>query len=384
MAFTVAIIGGVTMAGSLLDKPERKAGKKVKNKSGGMPSGSIEASLLVLGLVLLASLAVGIYAFTHPVWRQADPVEYEHQGAFSYTAQAPAGVYDGKTVQTGEPIFPALTCSLETTFSYALFFDGLQGAGGSYQIAARISEEQSNWQRSVPLVSETAFSGKSFDSEFRIDLCKVEDLVAAMEEATDFHPSSYKLEIIPSVTTTGTFAGQAFEDTFAPILLFRFDALHFYLNRELEGDPLHPIQTSLLPDPTLVQDRLPLFGAEPRVISLRTFSIVGMAVSCLGLLALGLLLANISRRDPQAYIRMKYGGMLVDASDRRSVTSSKIIEVDSIDSLARVAERNNAMIVHDLSASVPSYYVDIDGKTYCFKGSEEVELPKRKRRKDAG
>jgi signal peptidase I len=374
MAFTVGILGGVIMAGTVLEKPERKGKKKSNKKTGSTGSGSVEGALFGLGFLFLASLALGIYSFTHPIRRDAEAIPYEHQGTFSYSAAGTVGVYDSKTVQTGEPVFPALTCDLHLQFKYSLSAGQLQDLNGTHRISASIIEEQSNWQRTIPIEAETAFSGNSFLTDVTLNLCQVETMVETMEETTDFHPSSYKLLITPGVNISGTFDGGVFEDTFEPSLPFRFDKIHFYLDdNNLESDPLKPSKMGLLQDPHSVPNLLSLFGLKFKDITLRFAAVIGLGLSIIGILLLVFSISEAARRDPAEYIKMKYGGMMVSVSGKDPGISPHPLEVGSIDELAKIAERNNSMILHDQKDSTHTYHVNCDGKTYrCVVQKEET------------
>ncbi len=386
MAFTVGILGGVVMASTLLDTPERKGSKKKKKtQAPAGRSGFLEYAFFGLGFLLLASLALGIYAFTHPVWTDADPIPYEHQGTFSYTATGDPDVYDTRTIQTGEPIFPALTCSLNLQFAYTLSAEQLQVTGGTYRIIAQVSENKSNWQRTLPIEAETAFSGSSFLADFNLNLCQVESLVETMETTTDFHPGTYTLTVIPTVIIQGDFAGQTFQDTFSPVLTFRFDNLLFYLDGlDSAADPRHPVKMGMLADPNPVPTLLSLFGLKFKAGSLRVVSIVVFILATAGSLLLWDHLSRTARSDPRTYIEMKYGGMLVNVSGRDPGLSPHPLEVASIDELAKIAERNNVMILHEQKDSTHLYYVNADGKTYrhALPGGDSQPAVKRTARRN--
>ncbi len=119
---------------------------------------SVEILFFTLGLIAFASLILAIISFTRPTTiNQPDDVNYQHIGIFSYSASAPAGIYDSNTVQKGEPIFPKVTCSTRVDFHYSLFGDSLQNVAGTYDMTAQILESQSGWQRTVTLLPETPF-----------------------------------------------------------------------------------------------------------------------------------------------------------------------------------------------------------------------------------
>ena len=98
-------------------------------------------------------------------------------------------------------------------------------------------------------------------------------------------------------------------------------------------------------------------------------SIIGLVISLGGLLALGLYFYIASRRSQETIIRIKYGSLLMDVYDRGLETLAPVIEVTSIDDLAKLAERENVMIMHLHLARrdfVHYYLVQIEGTTYRY------------------
>ncbi|MGA2505712.1 MAG: signal peptidase I, partial [Anaerolineales bacterium] len=200
----------------------------------------IEASLFIMGFVALASIVMGVLAFTRPVWLNvADNVNFKQLGTFSYTTTAPPGVYDSTAVTTGDPLFPKLTCTMNMQFAYSLLGNQAQGLAGTHQITAIIKDNLSGWQRTLPLETQTAFNGSSFVSSTNLNLCEVEAIVAAMEDATDLHQSSYSLIIDPRVAITGSISARVLQTVFEPQLVFFFDKVHFYIYKsDPATDPL--------------------------------------------------------------------------------------------------------------------------------------------------
>ena len=110
---------------------------------------------------------------------------------------------------------------------------------------------------------------------------------------------------------------------------------------------------------------------------------IGLGISLGGLLALWVYFLLAIRRDPHAIIRMKYGSLLMDVYERGLESLSPVIDVAGIDDLARLAERQNAMIMHVKHDEVHYYLVQAEGKAYRFVAnpdpginpSEDVDLP---------
>ena len=65
-----------------------------------------------------------------------------------------------------------------------------------------------------------------------------------------------------------------------------------------------------------------------------------------GLLILGWAIFDAVRQNKPALIQLKYGSLLMNVYERTPYSTTRIIDVASIDDLARLAERQNTMIMH--------------------------------------
>lgn len=362
VALMAAALGGIVMADVLTKQPKYKKKKKASNQTG-----FIEGLFFGLGLLAFVSFLLGIFAFTRPLWRTVDEVPYQHMGIFSYSATAPSGVYDTEMVQTGDPIFPKLTCSINLGFLYNLVGYQLQDLIGSHQLIAQVTDDQSGWHRTILLEPETAFSGNSFTTSATLDLCQVETIVEAVEQETGFHPSNYKLFIISHVTILGKVAGRDLFDTFEPRLEFNFDKLHFYLVKgDTQDDPSIAVKAGLLKDSRMEANTVSILGLEPTISAIRAFALIGLGISLGGMLILGIYVYNVSRRSQESLVRIKYRAMLVDVHTNGLETRSPVIDVTTIDELAKLAERQNSMILHDVRGLIHYYLVQTDNITYRY------------------
>jgi signal peptidase I len=374
MALTTALLGGVLMA-SMLIQP-KKHGKN-KNKSFGNSAGMVEMALYALGFIALVFLGLTIFAFSRPITRTADKIKYMQTGVFFYSAAAPSGIYDTDIVRSGEPIFPKLTCSISVGFVYNLISDQLQEVSGSQQLNAYISDAQSGWQRTIPLQSATTFSGNSYSTRATLDLCQVQALVDSVGLETGFRPSMYTLTIVPHVSIRAKAAGQELSDSFEPKLVFNFDKVHFFLagGSKAETDSLRLSQDGLMVTTATQANTISALGFEFDVLGLRIVGIAGLGFALLGLLILGWYVFNTAQRSPEALIRIKYGALLMEVYDRGFEFTSLMIDVATIDDLAKLAERQNTMILHMMRDYLQFYLVQSEGATYRYVISEGRNSP---------
>ena len=377
--------GKKRMANKSISEQLDSVGQKIKDwfttrgKSGKTPKpvqgGFLEGSFFALGALALASLIVGIIAFSRPASRLIqDDLPFEHVGFFSYTSTAPLGVYDSNALQSGDPIFPRVTCTMDVSFQYTFIAQGAGTIAGSHQLTATIVEPVSGWRRSVQLEEVVPFSGNAFGTTAKLNLCQMEKLTQSMEEGTDFHPGSYVLTISPNVQVAGDISGRSLESAFEPGLSFYYDRVHFYLLQEgAEVNPLNPTASGVVGGQRPAANTVLLFGTELAVPSLRWFALIGLAGSLAGMFLLGARVQSLSQRDTNAYIRMRYESLLVDVREREMADSVHAVDVTSVEDLAKLAEKFNTMILHTEVNGSHGYTVRAEGMTYRFVVPVETE-----------
>jgi len=339
-----------------------------KTTSSASQGSLVESSFFALGLITLAAFILGIIAFSRPSSRIAeDSINYNHLGIFSYSASAPAGIYDSDSIKSGDPIFTKLTCTVDVNFQYSLITQQPENIAGTHQLTAIIYEPVSGWQRTVPLEEKTTFSGNAFSTKAKLNFCEIESLTRSLETGTDFHPGAYALSILPNTEMNGAISGRELQTTFNPSLTFRYDRVHFYLETDEEqGDSINSTQTGVLNEAHEVANTMLLFGMEMAIPALRLISLLGLAVGLGGMLTLGLRFQSLSKSNQERFIRMRYDSLVIDIQDATAISASNMIDVTSIDHLAKLAERFNTMILHEINENKHIYFVRGEGITYRF------------------
>ncbi len=373
-------------SGAVLPKAGLSEGTAVPNAEGHYRTRVqvIEIIFFVFGFIALASLVLGIFAFTRPLLQKVPyDASYRQTGTFSYTASAPSGVYDTQTVDSGQPVFPKLTCLVNLRFTYTLQSGQALGLTGTHQLIATISETRSSWTRTLPLENLTTFSGDTFTASALVDMCQIISIVETMEQKTEIQPTFYSLTINPHVNISGNIAGLAFTDAFQPDLVMQFDKTQVYVYRtDPEVNPLNPVQDGLLRGYQMEANSLPLFGLQLPVGQMRTVSEIGLGASLLVLIVLVVVVSVMSHRSRNAYVQMKYGSMLVDVQNPALDPGASTVEVISLDDLAKIAERQNTYIFHEVNGLRHSYFVQGDRITYRHTfatGSEATASGKKNR-----
>ncbi len=381
LSLTVVLLGGVFMS-SMIIKPSQ--GKKGKNRPSVNFGGVLEGGLYLFGFFALVFLGLSIYAFIRPLTRPADQIQYQQESHFTYSATGTPVIYDTEVVRSGEPIFSRLTCSLNIGFTYNVLGDQLQGVSGSHQLIARVMDEQSGWQRTIPLNETTAFSGNSFSSVSTLDLCQAIALVNTLEQETGLRANTYTLEIITQVAMTANAAGNQISDSFEPRLVFKFDEVHFFLSTPKGQDnPLNLSKQSSADNSNLEASTLSLLGWKPIIGTVRLIALLGLAFSLSGLLITSSSIFMTARQSQEALIRLRYGPLLVNVYERDFAPAAMFIDVTTIGELAKLAERHSTVILHMTFNFLHCYLVQCNGITYRYvfstgkRGPAEIETPRQ-------
>lgn len=377
MALAVALLGGVLMSGMILkpNKNEREGGRPPKG-FGGMQEGGLYA----LAILTLVFLGLTIFSFTRPLTRSQANIPYRQEGDFYYSATGTPGVYDAELVRSGEPVFPKLTCFLNIGFTYSLKAEQLQAVSGTQQLYALVKDDQSGWQRTIPMNPQTGFGGNSYSSAAALDLCEVESLVNLVEQETGLQPNTYTLEVVADIAFSGVMAGSLVNDTFAPSLVFKFDKVYFYLaSDDAQAASLRSFKEGLAGSAEIQANTFSILGFPVSVRSARVTALLGFGFSLIGLFWLGIHFYRAAQQSQDALVRLKYGGMLVDVYEQNLAPTASTIDLTSIDSLAKLAERHGTMILHMQRNFLHYYVVQANGITYRYvisagkKGSIETE-----------
>lgn len=330
----------------------------------------LETLIFGLGLVAFTAFIIGIASFSRPATRIVqNDISYKQLGTFTYATPASALVYDANTLQSGDPIFPKLTCSVELAFQYTLIAQQAEDIAGTIQLMATISEPLSGWHRTIPLQKETVFSGSSVSATAELNLCKIEKLTQSLEQGADVHPGSYTLTISPNVKVKGVIARRNFESAFNTGLEFRYDRIQFYLltdEEDKEKNLLHAVETGVLSESQTQANVIKVLGMEFAVPALRWIAILGLIISLSGLAFLGKRLQNISQNDPIQFNRIKFNTVMVDVQNSKTLNVKTAVEVTSMDDLSKLAEKFNTLILHVAHDRSHTYYVQGEGTTYCF------------------
>ncbi|GAB4419644.1 MAG: hypothetical protein Kow002_07410 [Anaerolineales bacterium] len=376
-----AITGGFLMFG-LVSNPSKKT--KHKKRRFRLPELSIfendpssqETVLIILSLSLFLAVTLGLLSFTQPAMlTEENNILYTHKIAFEYTGKANPNVYDQPTIQAGEPLFLALSCTLDISIVYALASAEPIDANGSYRVAAMVSEPN-GWKRTVELVPETSFDNGRFGTQTSVDICSIRRIIEQMTNLTGMNRNIYDVKIVTEIELTGEIDGYAYHETISPSLDFGLDSVQLFLRKDsVEGnEPLSWESVGYISRTHRVPNKLSFFGLNLSVLFVRIFAITLFLVTVSGGILFSLPLLSTSKK-PIDTIRARYGSLIIHAENLPAPKKSQpIIIVRSINDLVRLAQQSGSMILETVHDSEYRFSIILDTAIYSYTIQDEADV----------
>ena len=350
----------------------RELARRTRAGRPGLPSVGAPVAWLVAALV--ASLMLGVVAFTRNSASGLTHGPWKQRGTFSYSSPAPRGpVYPAGRLGTGDTVFLRLVPAVNIGFDYRLqapFAAQLVGTAG-LELTVRGAN---GWQSSMQLAPSKRFRGDHVLVRGRLQLERLRSLISSVERLTGTTSPGYTVTVRPRIAVMGEVGGDRVSTSFAPSLTFALDELHLQLQQptaSLPGaaptDALHPVQSAAVTGPAAAVSVGPLPLGLARILA-----VLGVLASLLGLAVLGGLLPLGSSGSEE--IPARYRGMLVSVGKpRHSAVDGWVVDVDSFQALGQLADHYDRLILHQRHAKGESYLVEEGGVAYRY--TPESPLP---------
>lgn len=350
----------------------RELARRTRAVRPGLPNAGAPVAWLVAALV--ASLMLGVVAFTRDAAPPATNGAWKQRGTFSYSARAPRGpVYPAGRIGTGDAVFLRLVPAVNIQFDYRLqapFAERLAGTAG----LALTVRGSNGWQTSMQLAPSKRFRGDHVLVQGRLQLERLRSLISNVERLTGTTSPGYTVTVQPRIAVRGRLDGDRVSTSFAPPLTFALDELHLQLQQPAAsipggapGDALHPVQSAAVTGPAAAVSVGPVPVGVARIVA-----VLGVLASLLALAALGGLLPLGSAGGEE--IPARYRSMLVPVGKpRHSAVDGWVVDVDSFRALAQLAEHYDRLILHQHHTKGESYLVEEGGIAYRY--TPEAPLP---------
>jgi signal peptidase I len=333
-----------------------------------------EGIFIILAVLACLALVVMVFAFSRPATRSVtDEINYTQSGKFDYTAQAPAGVYDSPQAQTGEPVFPQLSCQVDLSFKYNFSSDRPAQVSGNYLLDAEL-RDSNGWMHRVSLLPKTAFSSSAFQAATTLNVCQFRARIEQMQQLTGVEHNLYTLAIIPRVNLDGQLGGQDLKESFSPSLLFQLDPLQMQLlntDGTDQTNPLSPSQAGMIQATHVEANSMLLLNKPVDVGTARIISAL-VLFTCLAGIAIPEFLARRNRQaTPVRLLQERFASQIITLRQASLLSDGKVVDVAAMDDLARLAERYGTMILSQERGEFHDFLVQDGQVTYRFTLGED-------------
>ncbi len=326
------------------------------------------AAIALLGACAFGAL--GIVALSKPLQQVNETaIPYTSQGTLSYQATTnPGSIYGNGGATTGEPLFLTAIKTMQFRYSFRLNSKAPIHASGSIQLALQLIDQ--GFSQTLVSQGPERFTGTSASASLSLSAGTYQEVVKAFDAASG--AGIYNLNVLPVVRLNGTLDTEPIHVTLSSG--YSFEASDgFILPSSSAGSltgaaPSSPNATSS-PFVEAATHTAYLPSVTPTRIAIGPFAIgVGMAriiagVAILLLLALAAVLGramrSARRSDGPLDIAWRYQGNLVSVDEWRE-GDFKIVDLPSIDGLARLAKRFETVIL-EIKGSESLFYVVLDG-----------------------
>jgi signal peptidase len=347
-------------------------GRRARALRPGLPN--VGAPVAWLAAALVASLMLGVVAFTRHSAPALTNGVWKQRGTFSYSAPAPRGpVYPAGRVVTGDAVFLRLVPAVNVHFDYqvaAPLADRLAGTAGLELTVLGAN----GWKSSMQLSPSKRFRGDHVLVEGRLQLAQLRSLISSVERLTGTTSPGYTVTIQPRIAVRGEVGGDPVRVAFSPPLTFALDELHLQLQvptasmpGAVPSDALHPAQSAAVTGPAAGVSVGPLPLGLARILAL-----AGVLASLFGLAVLGGLLP-VGRFQGEE-IPARYRSMLVPVGKpKHSAVEGWVVDVDSFEALGQLADHYDRLILHQRHPKGESYLVEEGGVAYRY--TPDAPLP---------
>jgi signal peptidase I len=338
------------------------------------PGGQAEAAPLILaaglaGLVAFALLAV--VAHSRPATRaQTLPDAYAHVGTFSYgTAVEPSDVYPDGRVDAGEAAFVSLVPALDVELAYRLRADDPSRVRGTITLGAVLSDG-AGWRREIPLAEPIGFVGTSARVAGRLDVESLSAILEEMKALTGSGTSTFSLRIAGDVAVRGSVDGEPIAGSFSPTLPLLLDAVS--LRPDTTDEPSLTVRRAGALT-TEVPASLALGGLRISVDDARTVSVLGLVLAALAAAVGAAAVWRGRTGGTPSQVASLFGDRLITISRPPTGEAARVTELGDAESLSRLAEHHDRIVLHWREGRDHVYEVDDRGTVFRYRLALGVE-----------
>lgn len=314
--------------------------------------------LITLAVLTLISITSTLYAYQQPIYQTVIFGTYQQYGIYNYTAQLKPNIIYNKTILTPNEgtLYTNIVNYVNITFTYTFMSTpGPTDQTVQHQILIQL-ESPGKWARNLTIIEARELFQLTDDLNFtfQINPKKVAELVEKIENETGLSSPNYRINISPTIHVKANTTVGIIEDTFNPKLTIAF-----------VQDPSIGKYIAIWPLKNSIEK---IIGAEQIlqswVLNLRIASIIFVMVSASGLTIMTRLhIKTKPKVKTIAKIIAPYKDIVAETTQSPPETNT-VIEVKSLEDLAKIADIMNKPILYLGNEKVHNFYVIDDKITY--------------------
>jgi signal peptidase len=357
------------------------------------PLGMVAGVFTVVGVIVLSSsLFAGLIAYMTPTKVKDGLAMYNLKGSFGYSGRASGEnvqvIYPDSQLSTGDPIYLNLVDQMLLSFDFKVESSTKYAGGGTIGMEMDVVG-QTGWKHTISLVQPMRFDGDHQRIAAVVSLKDVTKMIRDVQALTKLSEKSFTITFRPDVKLNGTLDGStAFNQTFTPQLSMSGNDLQLKANGAPAAPTTQPKGSEIAPTGVL-QGLTPSYGSKMtlkgggptkwgpvRISYIRVLSILGILIGAA--LLVGAYAAW--RKEPtdgddttspvvveDDVPHEKFKHLIVPITGiAQAGTLATIVDVPTLPTLVKVAESNDALILHELAGDVTNYLVNAAGTTYRF------------------
>jgi len=328
------------------------------------------AAQVVLGIGL-AGLAVftllAVASLSRPSTRaETVPDAYAHVGSFSYGAPVEeSDVYPDGLVDTGESVFLQLVPALDVAFDYRLEAKDPVDVHGAVELTAVLSDG-AGWARRIPIGEPTEFDGTTARATGSLDLAALGGIVDELRSLTGSGTTTFALAILAGVDLRGRVGDEPIRQTFSPELPLLLDTVSVRPNVSAGDSAIFSArrgETITVRSPS----SLSIGRVRLSVANAQRLALLGLVIATLISVAGAALLGRARSGGEPSQIASLFGDRMITISGLPATESGSVTELDDAESLYRVAEHYDRVVLHWREGRKHVYQVDDGASVYRYR-----------------
>ncbi|WP_116452231.1 signal peptidase I [Blastococcus litoris] len=314
------------------------------------------------GIALVAAVACGVLLALPPTATETRTVDVTQRSDFSYSGTAETGTtYPTGAVETGDTVWNRLVEDLTVTAATSVSGPDLAGVTGTVRLDVLVAA-QDGWSAVLSSGPVAAFEGGTASAAVAVDTDAALDLLRRHQEETGSSGGGGTLTVTPVSETTGTVHGRPFTATPPAGLVFALDDAAL---RPLgtEAADLSPSTATPVEIEEVGPRSLQLLGLSVPIGTARKTAGAALLLSLVALGA-GAWVSRTGRGDVSDRFLVRHADRILPVTSFQP--GATVIDVSDAESLHRVAERFDTVVLHHAGEEEDTFAVrDVDA-TYRF------------------